>query len=359
MRGESMGSEAEPAFESVALCHPFYQDAAFFPMPVVMVATVSAEGEPNLGPYSLCFPQPERGEQALLLICKHASKTAVNIAATGECSLCFLLDDPGVLDATLALARRVPSAVKMAHSRFTWTEHEGRPVVTEAAQVFLCSLVETTVTGGGEHHLLLRVDQALLQPRWCRALGRGWGAPRLAVEYGFRGSVPRWLSRPRAVFEGPALRPRFELTAQMSAADALASIARALEDPSVPLEGIAGRDSAQINIPAAEANLWSPELQIRVDELDGRARVRGRVGPHPHVWMLFVALQLLIALLCLGATMFGVSQLMVSEQPRALLLLPALVLLSAFVAGGAFIGQGLGAAHVFRLRAFVDEALER
>lgn len=346
-------------FETVPQTGAFYQDAAFFPMPVVLVATVDGTGQPNLAPYSLCFPQPSVGEQVLMLIAKRDSNTRRNLADTGQASLCFIAQDPRLLQGTLPLARRAPSAEKMARSIYTWAEQDGRPVIAEAEQVFLCSLLEQHHADNGDHRLLLRVDEVLLRPRWRRALARGWGAPRLAVEYGFRGSSPRWLSRPRAVFAGPALRPRFEVVANMGVSDAAESLARALADPTSGVQGIASRNSAQVNIPAEEANLWSPELQIQIDEVDGRARLRGRIGPHPHVWMGFMALHLLVAFSGIGGLVFGLSQWLVGQAPWALWAVPLALAGSAFVAGAAFIGQGLGAAHVYRLRSFVDQALDR
>ena len=43
-------------FEDVPVLDNFYQTSAFFPMPVVLVATRADDGAANLGPYSLCFP---------------------------------------------------------------------------------------------------------------------------------------------------------------------------------------------------------------------------------------------------------------------------------------------------------------
>ncbi len=348
-----------PLFEPVHQSGPFYQAAAFFPMPVVLVATRDEHGETNLAPYSLCFPQPSAGEQVLMLISRGESNTARNLRQTGQASLCFIVDDHRLMEGSLALARRLSTAEKMRESIFTLQEQDDRPVIAEAEQVLVCALRSEERLDSGELRFLLQVDQVLMKPRWRRALERGWGAPKLAVEYGFRGSSPRWMSRPRAIFGGPALRPRFEILANMGVQDAAESLARALADPESGVEGIAGRASAQVNIPDDEADYWSPELQIQIDEVDGRARLRGRIGPHPHVWMLFMGLHLLVAFAGLAGLMFGLAQLVMGVSPWALWAVPAAVLLSAFVAGAAFIGQGLGTAHVYRLRAFVDQALDR
>ena len=38
-------------FEDVRMLDNFYQTSSFFPMPVVLVSTLSEEGQTNLGPY--------------------------------------------------------------------------------------------------------------------------------------------------------------------------------------------------------------------------------------------------------------------------------------------------------------------
>lgn len=352
----------EPAelFTSAPLASAFYQSSAFFPMPVMIVATRTLDGQPNLAPYSLCFPQPAAGERMLMLISKGDSNTARNIAATGLASLCFIRDDQRLLDNCVQLGRPAPSAEKMRRSLFTLVQERGRPVIAEAEQVFLCSLQdEQPGVEAGERRLLLRVDDVLLKARWLRALERGWGAPRLAVEFGFRGSSASWLSRPHVQFAGPSLRPRFEVVVNMTVADASDSLRRALEATDTPVEGFARDATAQVNIPADEASFWSPELEIKIDEVDGKARLRGRIGPHPHVWMMFMGLHMVIAICALGGLIFGASQWSLDQPAWGLWAGPAAVVLHAFVAGAAFVGQGLGAEHVFRLRAFVDDALTR
>jgi len=351
---------SDQGFVSAPLDGAFYQSAAFFPMPVMLVLSHGDDGELNLAPYSQCFPQPSAGDQVLMLVCKADSKTARNVEATGKASLCFLTEEPHLMANCVALSKPATSAERRTRSIFTLDEIDSVPVVEEAEQVFACSLLGTEPgLNDREVRLLLQVDTILLKPRWLRALKRGWGAPRLAVEFGFRGSSARWLSRPSVHFEGPSLRPKFEVTAAMSAKAAAESMQRALDAPDTGVEGFARDASAQVNVPADEAHFWSPQLDIKLDEVDGKARIRGRIGPHPQVWMLFIGLHLAIALSGIGGAIFGFSQWLIDAPPVGLWAIPAALVLHAFAAGAAFVGQGLGAEHVFRLRAFVDDALMR
>lgn len=49
---------------------------------------------------------------------------------------------------------------------------------------------------------------------------------------------------------------------------------------------------------------------------------------------------------------------MVGESPWALAGVPAALALVGFTYGAAFIGQGLGAEEMYRLRSFVDDCVE-
>jgi hypothetical protein len=105
-------------------------------------------------------------------------------------------------------------------------------------------------------------------------------------------------------------------------------------------------------------HFWSPQLTVDVD-VDGEgALLRGRFGPHPHVWTLYMAIHALGAMSTIGAAMFGLSQYLVGQTPWALLALPAAPVLAALVWAMAFVGQGLSAEQMYALRRFVEESLD-
>ena len=73
----------------------FYQTSAFYPMPTILIGTVSENGQTNLGAYSLCFPYYIAGKDyyAMILECRNSSNTAQNILRTKKCTLNFIPDD--------------------------------------------------------------------------------------------------------------------------------------------------------------------------------------------------------------------------------------------------------------------------
>ncbi|MDD5885130.1 MAG: hypothetical protein PUC66_03690 [Erysipelotrichaceae bacterium] len=78
----------------------FYQSSLFFPMPVVMVGTLTTQGKTTLGPYSLLAPFWVAGKECytMILECRNSSNTAQNILRTGKCSLNFIPDDKKFLE---------------------------------------------------------------------------------------------------------------------------------------------------------------------------------------------------------------------------------------------------------------------
>ena len=364
-------------FVDVPVRDRFFQSSAFFPMPIVLLSTREPDGRTNLAPYSLCFPHVTAAGHQMVVVCQERSKTAQNLRRSGRVALNFIPDDPALLASAKLLSRPLPTAEKMVDSVFTLVaagpsaaippeapgHAGGEPLpelVAEAVQVFECSLLRAEPDDApGEQRFVLRIDRIRMQPRWFEALEGGKGAPKLPVDYGLRKGTDSWLSRPRARVSGPRLRPRFEISVARPAADVIAAFRDALDRPDAPIAGVTRGEYLQLALPPEQRTTWSPHLDLRVESTDeGTSVVRGRIGPHPQVWTLFTGLHLLVAFSGLGGLMWGLSQHLANEPAWALWAVPIALFLNAFIAGAAFIGQGLGADQTYQLRSFLDDVLE-
>lgn len=190
-------------FEDVKILDNFYQTSSFFPMPVVVVSTVCASGQTNLGPYSLCFPHVISGQHAMLLIARGNSNTAENLRRTGVAALNFIPDDAKLLENCVVLGFPGESTEqKMKDSLFTLVPSKRKGpepfprLVAEAVQVFECSCDRSAPyeVNGLEHHYLLRIENTLMHPKWHHALLQGGEFPRLPVDYGYRDAAHFWFS---------------------------------------------------------------------------------------------------------------------------------------------------------------------
>ena len=118
---------------------------------------------------------------------------------------------------------------------------------------------------------------------------------------------------------------------------------------------------AILRLAPADRHVWSPALYLHVDrvdpESDGPWQLTGRFTPSSPVWTAFVAIYLVLACVATAAGCYGGAQVILGEPPWAFLGVAIALALAGFTYGAAFIGQGLGAEDMYRLRSFVDEVI--
>ncbi len=205
-------------FEEMRILDNFYQTSSFFPMPVVLVGTLSESGQTNLGPYSLCFPHiiAEDNEWAMMLITRKDSNTAENIRRTKVCSLNFISDDPKYMENCVQLGfPGETTEEKMKDSIFTLVPSKRRgngmnypDLVQEAIQVFECTWDDSF-----EHKLIepsdnfvLRIEKILLKKQYRDAIVQGVDKksfPQLPIDYGFRDNYQFWFTKSSKPYSVP------------------------------------------------------------------------------------------------------------------------------------------------------------
>ncbi len=150
------------------------------------------------------------------------------------------------------------------------------------------------------------------------------------------------------------MRPRFELQLPIARETWLEALRSALQDDAGSLRGQVFRKHAVIEMRDGVRTFWSPYLNLEVeDEPDGSV-IRGRFSPHPHVWTMFMAVYILLAIIALGGLSYGMVQYTLGQSPWSLLIAPAAVALFGFVYGATLIGQGLGAEQMYTMRSLID-----
>jgi flavin reductase (DIM6/NTAB) family NADH-FMN oxidoreductase RutF len=199
------------SFVNVRILDNFYQTSSFFPMPVVLVSTLTESGQTNLGPYSLCFPHVISDQHAMILIVRGSSNTAQNIQRSGVCAINFIPDDKKYMKNCVTLGfPGETTEEKMKNSIFTLrpstrSAEERQPgvdypeIVGEAIQVFECTWDRDYDLRYNEDSLecrfVLRIDKIAMQKKWRDHLFTGKKFPRLPVDYGFRTNSTFWFTR--------------------------------------------------------------------------------------------------------------------------------------------------------------------
>ena len=205
----------------------FYQTSSFFPMPTILVGTLSENGKTNLGAYSLCFPYYIAGKEyyAMILECRNSSNTAQNILRSKKVSLNFIPDKRAYFREAVRLG--FPGETtdeKMKACLFTLekglAEGERPLIVEESFQVFECTWDDSLedafldragclegydppyrsfngITSKFGAHFILKIDKILM--RKCDRESILHGAteknfPPVPVDYGYRDSMYFWYS---------------------------------------------------------------------------------------------------------------------------------------------------------------------
>lgn len=226
------------SFEDLRIVDNFYQTSAFFPMPTVMVGTLTDGGDTTLGAYSLVQPYYVAGKEyyAMLLCCRNSSNTAQNLLRNGKCSLNFITDEKKHFKEAVRMGfpGDTPQE-KMKDSIFTLEDglmaktdpkNLYPKVVAQSFQVFECTWMRELdnaqndkpgqlegyappyrdfngITSEFGAHFILRIDKILMKPKYRSAIINGVtssGFPRVPVDYGYRDSKNFWytkFSRPR------------------------------------------------------------------------------------------------------------------------------------------------------------------
>ena len=206
----------------------FYQTSAFFPMPTILVGTVSENGQTNLGAYSLCFPYYIAGKDyyAMILECRNSSNTAQNILRNKKCSLNFITDDRKYFKEAVRLGFPGDTTEeKMKNCIFTLsnsTISSDRPkILEESYQVFECSWDDTLedaykdkagnlegydppyrnfngITSKFGAHFILKIDKILMKEKYHNSIVNGVNKnnfPSIPVDYGYRDSTNFWYTK--------------------------------------------------------------------------------------------------------------------------------------------------------------------
>ena len=206
----------------------FYQTSAFFPMPTMLISTVSETGKTNLGAYSLCFPYYIAGKDyyAMILECRNSSNTCQNLLRTKKCTINFIPDNRKFFKEAVRLGFPGDTTEeKMKNCLFTLVDSElgkDRPqMVEESFQVFECTWDDSLedafkdkpgnlegyeppyrnfngITSKFGAHFILKIDRILMKEKYHNSIVNGVKScnfPNVPVDYGYRDSTNFWYTK--------------------------------------------------------------------------------------------------------------------------------------------------------------------
>ncbi len=155
-------------------------------------------------------------------------------------------------------------------------------------------------------------------------------------------------------------RPRFKITSKQSQPELKARIKAHLEKHRG--EGITGfvyDIHCTFDISLKDRHFWSPHLNVNFDTDEDTLEtiIRGRYGPAPTIWTVFMFGYAALGLSFTFAALFGLSQLALHQSSSILWSLPVLLLaiLTLWLVGQT--GQKIGVEQTFRIHQFFEEAI--
>lgn len=149
-------------------------------------------------------------------------------------------------------------------------------------------------------------------------------------------------------------RPRFELGLDDRPDEVMQRLRDRLRD-CPHCTGASVGNHAELFVPESEQHLWSPWLSVTAEDRDGGgSNVRGRFGPHPTVWTLYMFLSFALGFALLVFASWGYAQWAMDMTPRALYAVPVIVVLAVLLFGISLVGQRLGAEQMRELRATLE-----
>lgn len=206
-------------FNEIKVLDNFYQTSSFYPMPVVMVTTVSENGLTNVGSYSLCFPFGIADEHYMMLISRGDSNTSLNLMNNNKhCALNFIPYNKKFLKNAVCLGypgetteqKQKDCRLKIVKTfRTDIGSGEVYPdVIEDAVQIFECTWIDDKEkfhygNDGGERHFLLKIDHIFMQEKWAESLSKGSGFPNLPIDYGYRDGKHFWFARHKSPYAEP------------------------------------------------------------------------------------------------------------------------------------------------------------
>ena len=156
-------------------------------------------------------------------------------------------------------------------------------------------------------------------------------------------------------------RPRFKHTSSLSLSEVKSKLLINLARKSNQDKGITGKvyeEHLSLDIIKSKQHFWSPHLNVNFEVTDEGVILRGRYGPQPSIWTIFMFAYGALGILFIFIALYGLSQKALQQEAPILWSLP-------FIGSGIGIlwlsgqtGQKLGVEQTFILHHFLEDALE-
>jgi len=137
------------------------------------------------------------------------------------------------------------------------------------------------------------------------------------------------------------LGPTFDVTLDSTSDEAEGVLADWIRGGGCPFHAVRVGSHFTFETPTGSRHFWSPTLTLDVREEDGRAVLHGRFNPSHAIWTAYMFTYLALVTIILGASMWGLAELILHRTPWALAFIPVCALIGAVMFWASAVGQRL------------------
>jgi hypothetical protein len=154
------------------------------------------------------------------------------------------------------------------------------------------------------------------------------------------------------------LRPRIKIISNLDKDEVMNRIKVNIDDPNSECSGWAKDGYALICAPESERHLWTPQLNLQIDQHNEGTEIRGVIGPSASVWTAFAFAFSILGFIAFVSLFWGLSRLSLDYSADILWLVPVALVLIIGVYLLARIGQQMSRDQVKQLKKFVETAID-
>ena len=155
------------------------------------------------------------------------------------------------------------------------------------------------------------------------------------------------------------MRPTFAIDLPLPADEAARRLQHQLGVSQFADESMGSGRFVDLVVDEADRRIWSPQLSIQIEDLDGGSVLRGRFSPRPDLWTFIMFVYFFMAFLMLFGASLGYVQWTMADLPWGLWALPVGLVIITGLHGASQIGQRLGQDQMHQLRSRLDDLVER
>ena len=159
--------------------------------------------------------------------------------------------------------------------------------------------------------------------------------------------------------EGVRMRPKFVLELPVPADDAVRRLREGLDTPDLSASTIAAGHHTEFRVDEADRKIWSPRLEVRIEDDAGVSSLHGRFAPRPDVWTGFMFVYFLAWFAVVFGATLGYVQRVSDERAWGYWAVPTGLLIILGIHAASFVGRRFAEDQMRDLRGKLDSVLSR